>query len=148
MPAPDATIAPPPLRARLAGGLRTPGNWLQLLRFGIVGASGYLVNLAVFAVATGPLGTGHRTAATLAFLVAVTNNFAWNRHWTFRAGAGHAGFQAVRFVTVSVAAFLIALALLELLVSAGVPELAAQAIAIACATPVNFLGNRLWSFRK
>lgn len=148
MRAQDATIAAPPLRARLAGGLRTPANWLQLLRFGIVGASGYLVNLAVFAVATGLLGTGHRTAATLAFLVAVTNNFAWNRHWTFRASAGHAGFQAARFVAVSVAAFLIALALLELLVSAGLPELAAQAIAIVCATPVNFLGNRLWSFRR
>ena len=134
-------------RARLTGGLRTPSNWLQLLRFGVVGAGGYLVNLAVFAVAIGPLGTGHRLAATLAFVVAVTNNFGWNRHWTFRAGAGHAGFQAARFLAVSLAAFLIALGVLELLVSAGLPELAAQAIAVVCATPVNFLGNRLWSFR-
>ena len=143
-----ATIAAPALRARLAGGLRTPANWLQLLRFGVVGAVGYVVNLAVFAVASGPLDSGHRLAATLAFLVAVTNNFAWNRHWTFRAGAGHAGFQAARFLVVSVSAFLIALAILELLVTAGLPELAAQAIAIVCATPVNFLGNRLWSFRR
>jgi dolichol-phosphate mannosyltransferase len=148
MAAPDATIPTPALRGRLAGGLRTPANWLQLLRFAIVGASGYLVNLAVFAAATGPLGTGHRTAATLAFLVAASNNFAWNRHWTFRAGAGHAGFQAARFVVISLIAFLIALAILELLVSAGLPELAAQAIAVVCATPVNFLGNRLWSFRR
>jgi dolichol-phosphate mannosyltransferase len=148
MPARDATLAAPPLRARLALGLRTPANWLQLLRFGLVGAGGYLVNLAIFALATGPLGTGHRLAATLAFLVAVTNNFAGNRHWTFRAGTGHAGFQAARFLVVSVAAFLLALALLELLVSAGLAELAAQAIAIVCATPVNFLGNRLWSFRR
>ena len=148
MRARDATIAAPPLRSRLVLGLRTPANWLQLMRFGLVGASGYLVNLAVFAIATGPLGTGHRAAATLAFLVAVTNNFGWNRHWTFRAGAGHAGFQAARFLLVSVVAFLIALALLELLVAAGLPELAAQAVAIVCATPVNFLGNRLWSFRR
>ena len=135
-------------RARLAGGLRTPANWLQLIRFGVVGAGGYLVNLAVFAVAVGPLGTGHRPAATLAFLVAVTNNFAWNRHWTFRAGAGHAGFQAARFLAVSLLAFLIALGILELLVAAGLAELAAQAVAVLCATPVNFLGNRLWSFRR
>ena len=144
----DALIAAPPLRERLSGGLRTRANWLQLLRFGLVGASGYLVNLAVFAAATGPLGTGHRAAAGLAFLVAVTNNFGWNRHWTFRAGAGHAGFQAARFLVVSLAAFLIALAILELLVIAGLPELAAQAVAVVCATPVNFLGNRLWSFRR
>lgn len=143
-----ATIAALGLRARVALGLRTPANWLQLLRFAAVGASGYAVNLAVFALATGPLGTGHRAAATLAFAVAVTNNFAWNRHWTFRAGDGHAGFQAARFLLVSVAAFLLALALLELLVASGVPELVAQAIAIVGATPVNFLGNRLWSFRR
>jgi putative flippase GtrA len=38
---------------------------------------------------------------------------------------------------------------LEVLVSvAGVPEVPAQAVAIVCATPLNFLGNRLWSFRR
>ena len=37
---------------------------------------------------------------------------------------------------------------LELLVAvAGAPEVPAQAIAVACATPLNFVGNKLWSFR-
>ena len=148
MRAQDATVVTLPLRARMALGLRTPANWLQLLRFGIVGASGYAINLAVFALSTGSLGLGHRAAATVAFLVAVTNNFGWNRHWTFRAGSGHAGFQAARFLTVSLGAFVFALAVLELLVTAGLPEVGAQAVAIVCATPVNFLGNRLWSFRR
>jgi putative flippase GtrA len=36
---------------------------------------------------------------------------------------------------------------LELLVSvAGLPELPAQAISIVAATPLNFLGNKMWSF--
>ena len=138
-----------PLHRRVAAGLRHPGNWLQLLRFGVVGASGYVVNLAVFAVAVGLLETDHRVAATLAFLVAVTNNFAWNRRWTFSAGAGRVGFQAPRFLAVSVAAFLFALGVLELLVAGlGVAEVPAQAISIVVATPLNFLGNRLWSFRS
>jgi putative flippase GtrA len=81
-------------------------------------------------------------------VVAVTNNFWWNRHWTFRARGGHAGFQAARFFTVSVAAFLFAALVLELLVSmAGVPDVAAQAISIVVATPLNFIGNKMWSFR-
>jgi putative flippase GtrA len=143
-----AIESPARLREQLAAGLRIRANWMQLVRFAVVGASGYVVNLAVFALAVGPLDAGHRLAATLAFLVALTNNFAWNRSWTFRAGAGHAGFQAARFLVVSVAAFLLALGLLEGLVAAGAPELAAQAVSIACATPVNFLGNRLWSFRR
>ena len=141
-------VGPLPLRRRVAVGLRTPANWLQLLRFGVVGGSGYAVNLAVFALVVGA-GGDHRLAAVAAFLFAVSNNFWWNRHWTFRAGAGHVGFQAARFVAVSVAAFLVALALLEVLVTvAGVPEVAAQAMAVVCATPLNFLGNRLWSFSR
>ena len=87
-------------------------------------------------------------AGTVAFVVAVTNNFYWNRHWTFDARDGHAGFQAARFLAVSVAAFLFSLAMLELLVGGlGVHKVLAQAIAIVTATPLNFVGNKLWSFR-
>jgi dolichol-phosphate mannosyltransferase len=79
--------------------------------------------------------------------VAVTNNFLWNRHWTFRARRGRAGFQAARFFAVSIAAFLLAASVLELLVSAvGVADLPAQAISIVVATPLNFIGNKMWSF--
>ncbi len=128
--------------------LRNPAHWAQLLRFCIVGGSGYVVNLAVFFACT-QLGANHRIAAVAAFLVAVTNNFHWNRRWTFDARGGHAGFQAARFLTVSLCAFLFSLGTLELLVEvAGLPALASQAIAIACATPLSFVGNRLWSFRR
>ena len=120
---------------------------MQLVKFCAVGASGYVVNLCVFAVCVGLLDAHHLVAATAAFAVAVLNNFWWNRHWTFRARGGHAGFQAARFFTVSIAAFVFAAAILELLVSvAGVPELPAQAISIIAATPLNFIGNKMWSF--
>jgi putative flippase GtrA len=69
-----------------------------------------------------------------------------NRHWTFTATEGHAGFQAARFFTVSVMALGVNLVALELLIRADTPELAAQAIAIAIAMPFNFLGNKLWTF--
>jgi putative flippase GtrA len=133
---------------RLRAGLRRPHNWLQLMKFCAVGASGYVVNLCVFAACVKLLDTHHLVAATAAFAVAVLNNFWWNRHWTFRARGGRAGFQAARFFTVSVAAFVFAAAVLELLVSvAGMSELPAQAIAIIAATPLNFIGNKMWSFR-
>ena len=91
--------------------------------------------------------TAGLVAATAAFAVAVTNNFWWNRHWTFRVRTGHAGFQAARFFTVSVCAFLFAAAVLELLVSVvGVPPVAAQATSLIAATPLNFIGNKMWSF--
>ncbi|MEX0973571.1 MAG: GtrA family protein [Solirubrobacterales bacterium] len=120
---------------------------MQLLKFGLVGGSGYLVNLAVFALLAGLLHMHYVLAAVIAFCVAVSSNFFWNRRWTFDPGNGHAGFQAVRFFTVSIAALLINLAILEALVAgASVGKLAAQAIAVALAMPFNFLGNKLWTF--
>ena len=133
---------------RLARALKVPGNWLQLLKFCAVGASGYVVNLCVFAAFVELLDAHHLVAATGAFAVAVLNNFWWNRHWTFRARGGRAGFQAARFFAVSTVAFVVAAAVLELLVSVvGVAELPAQAISIIVATPLNFIGNKMWSFR-
>lgn len=133
--------------ARVRAGMRKRQNWLQLAKFCAVGGSGYVVNMAVFTIAVELGDLHHLIAATLAFLVAVTNNFWWNRQWTFSAREGHAGFQAARFLTVSVGAFLLAAAVLEALVSgAELPEIPAQAISIAVATPFNFVGNKMWSF--
>ena len=147
---PAAATAPaPPLApaARLRAGIRKPQNWLQLAKFCAVGGSGYVVNIIVFSLAVEVGDLHHLVAATLAFLVAVTNNFWWNRHWTFGAREGHAGFQAARFLVVSVVAFLFAATVLELLVSkADMPEIPAQAISIVVATPLSFLGNKIWSF--
>ena len=131
---------------RIGRGTLKPGNWVQLFQFGIVGASGYVVNLAVFTVLVGPVDLHYIPAAILAFCVAVTNNFWWNRHWTFDAKHGHAGFQAARFLTVSVLALGVNLIALELLVQAGVSDVPAQALAVIIAMPFNFIGNKLWTF--
>ena len=133
---------------RVRAGLRKPSNWLQLVRFGVVGASGYVVNLAVFAFLVHGAGIDYKLAAVGAFVVALSNNFIWNRLWTFRASEGHAGFQAARFCVVSLVAFAFNLVVLYALVEgAGASEVPAQALAIAAATPLNFIGNKLWSFR-
>ena len=132
---------------RVGAAARRPASWWQLLKFGIVGGSGYLINLAVFAVLAGPLDLHHTVAAIGAFCVAVTSNFLWNRYWTFDPGDGSAGFQAARFFAVSIAALGLNLVVLELLLAGGgIGELTAQAIAVAIAMPFNFLGNKLWTF--
>lgn len=132
---------------RLGAAARRPASWLQLLKFGVVGGSGYLINLAVFAVLSGNFGLHHAAAAIGAFCVAVTSNFFWNRHWTFAAKDGHPGFQAARFFAVSIGALAINLVVLEALVGGtSLGGLSSQAIAVAVAMPFNFLGNKLWTF--
>src|SRR5204863_9555742 len=114
----------------------------------LVGGTGYLINIVAFALLVEGAGVHHIVAAVLSFCVAVTNNFVLNRAWTFRdARGGHAGFQAVRFLAVSVGALGVNLLVLYGLVDlASAPVVASQAIAIAVAMPFNFVGNKLWTF--
>jgi dolichol-phosphate mannosyltransferase len=144
----DATAVQLRPHVRLLHGMRRPENWLQLVRFGIVGAIGFVVNLAVYAFFVHSVGVDYHVAAVIAWIVAVLNNFFWNRHWTFDASDGQVHFQAMRFVVVSLFAFGVSLLLLTLFVeAASLPKVLAQALAVGASTPLNFLGNKLWSFR-
>ena len=134
---------------RVLDGIRHPGNWLQFLRFGAVGASGYVVNLVVFAICVHPLSVNYRVASALAFLIAVINNFWWNRHWTFDAKQAHPFKQALKFFLVSLVAFGFSYVVLVSLVDgAGFDKVVAQAIAVICAMPLSFIGQKLWSFKQ
>ena len=134
--------------ARARGALGRPQNWLQLARFCTVGASGFAVNLAVYALLLRGVGLHYLLAATGSFLVAVTSNYTWNRLWTFRRQRGHVGYQGLRFLIVSTIALGTNLLVLYLLVELGVGKLLAQAAAIVLVTPLNFVGNKLWSFGR
>ena len=134
-------------RARATSALRRPHNWVQLAKFCTVGAVGYVVNLAVYTALVGA-GMHYNLAAACSFLVAVTNNYTWNRLWTFRGQRGHVGYQGLRFLVVSTLSLCANLLLLALLVRLGLEEVPAQAIAIVLVTPLNFVGNKLWSFGR
>src|SRR5205814_2104904 len=90
----------------------------------------------------------YRVAATGSFLVAVTNNYLLNRLWTFRHHRGHFGYQGLRFFVVSVLVYAGNLAILTVLVELGLGKIVSQALAIVLVTPANFIGNKLWSFRR
>ena len=136
-------------RERARAALRRRHNWLQLARFCTVGASGYGVNLVVYTVLLRSAGLHYLLAATGSFLVAVTSNYTWNRLWTFRGQRGHFGHQGLRFLIVSTVALAANLVILRLLVGElDLGKVVAQAIAIVLVTPLNFVGNKLWSFGR
>jgi len=136
------------LRARASHALRQRHNWTQLAKFCVVGALGYVVNLAVYTALLRGADVDYRVAATGSFVVAVTNNYLWNRLWTFRHSRGHFAFQGVRFFVVALIAYVGNLLILTVLVELGLGEIVSQAIAIVLVTPANFIGNKLWSFRR
>ena len=93
-------------------------------------------------------GVHFLVAATCSFLVAVTSNYTWNRLWTFRDRRAGVAAQGMRFFIVSVASLGANLLVLDLLITLGASKLTGQAIAIVLVTPLNFIGNKLWSFRR
>jgi putative flippase GtrA len=134
------------LENRAVQALRSTANWIQFAKFGVVGALGYAINLGVYALL---LGIGPHEAAAVSFVVAATSNYWWNRHWTFAETRGHFGTQGARFFGVSLAAFAVnQLWLLVFLDWLGLGKIVAQAIAILLVIPLNFLGNKLWSFKR
>jgi dolichol-phosphate mannosyltransferase len=118
----------------------------QFLRFCVVGASGYGVNFTAFAISLA-LFSQALIAAACGFAVAIATNFWLNRRWTFASDDRALAMQAGRFLTVSLAACLVAGAILQLLIGeAGLPALAAQPAAVVAATPLSFVGSKSWAF--
>jgi putative flippase GtrA len=148
MEQPSAATVESSFRTRTGAALRRRHNWEQLFKFCVVGASGYVVNLLVYTALLDGANLHYALAATGSFLVAVTNNYTWNRVWTFRHQRGHIGYQGLRFLIVSVTVYAANLVLLTALVAGGLGEIVSQAVAVVLVTPLNFLGNKLWSFRR
>ena len=130
---------------RPAEGFRRPHNWIQLAKFGVVGATGFAINIAIYQAA---LGLGAHTAAAISFVISAGSNYWWNRHWTFAHQKGHFGYQGMRFYIVSSAAFVVnQFWLFVFLDWLGWGKTVSQMVAILLVTPLNFIGNKLWSFR-
>jgi putative flippase GtrA len=131
---------------RAVRALTRPHNWVQLAKFCAVGGSGYIVNLVIYTLL---LGLGAHVAAAISFVVSAGNNYWWNRHWTFAHQKGHFAYQGARFFVVSTGALLVnQLWLTVFLDLFGLGKIVSQAIAIILVTPLNFVGNKLWSFRR
>jgi putative flippase GtrA len=122
-------------------------NWVELAKFCVVGGSGYVVNLACYTALLLGAGFHYIAASACAFIVAVANNYLWNRLWTFRRARASITLQGLRFLVVSGLAYAVNVALLAAFVALGMHKVAAQALAIVLVTPLSFAGNKVWSFR-
>jgi putative flippase GtrA len=157
--------------------LRRPGIQ-QLIKFCIVGASSFTIDLGLFNLLYQKYGWSLPAAKTLSFCLAVVNGFYWNRRWTFQAGAGDAKAQYPKFLLTNTVGLVLNLSImtgaillaghlgwihankstgeiLELIVRgegrAAFSPLtvnAATVVATVCVTTWNFTAARLWTFKQ
>lgn len=120
----------------------------QLVRYGIVAASGYLLAIACY---SGELAIGIPPYLGLgvAFVLNGLYNFALIRLWAFPPSGRSLRSDFIRFCTVAGGSFVVNYASFAILYS-GIDLAAAtsQRLAILIAAPVTFFANRLWSFRR
>jgi putative flippase GtrA len=119
----------------------------QPIRFLIVGAAGYLVNLGVF---TGLVaaGVGYIASSILSYFVSNALMYLGNRYFTFRLG--HEGFWAayLRYMVVGVVVVALNAGVLAALVEGtGIDARIGQAISLLAVTPVAFVLFKRWTFQ-
>lgn len=119
----------------------------EFARFSAVGASGYVVNLAVY-VSLLATGLHYLAAAGISFLVAAASNYLWNRLWTFRSFESPVLRQGIRALVVSGLSLGANQLFLLAFVAVGTGHLGGQAAAIVLVTPFSFTANKLWAFAE
>lgn len=124
----------------------------QFVKFGIVGASGLVVNLVLFTLLQHVTPVAEQTARysfnySVAFLSGGVSNYFLNRIWTFRS-SGHAVKQGFQFISVSLVALVVGLVVTKLLIPQLGPGHRTWFAATLCAIVVNFFANKYWTFKE
>jgi putative flippase GtrA len=124
----------------------------QFVKFGIVGASGFAVNLVVFTLLQRLIPDHARPLQynliySVAFLAGGVSNYYLNRIWTFRS-TGHAVREGAQFLSVSVLALAAGL-----LISAAVSPWLGHGhktwfVATVGGIFINFFLNKYWTFKR
>ena len=122
-----------------------PRGFNAVVRFGVVGAVGTVVNLAVLTVFYDVLGWGFTRSSAIATEVAILNNYVGNELWTFHLRRLHWG-RLVRFNAVSLVALAVTVGVATVLKEV-VDYRLAQLVGIGAGSGVNFFVNFMWTWR-
>jgi putative flippase GtrA len=138
-----------PFHHRVKAGVASGENWLQLIRFGVVGCSGFAVNTVTYALLL-MIPIDYKIALPIAYLAGVINNFTWNSRWTFtNERETHTAVVGMKFLVVSAVAFGVNYGINVAFVHwTSLHKVPIEIISNILVIPVNFLGQKLWSFKK
>ena len=125
-------------------------DFIQFLKFIIIGIINTLVNLFVFYILTDIIKIYYMVSAVIAFIFAVTNSFILNKTWTFKESLNYkTSSKYLKFIIISVIALIFNLILLYILVEYfAINHMIAQIAGVFLNFLINFFGNRLWTFKK
>lgn len=128
------------------------GSIGRMLRFGVVGLSGVVVNQGLLMLLHGTFGAPLLLSSIIAIEVSILTNFVLNHTWTWRLPLRETGLirRVVQYHAAAVmAAFagnvIILMSAVELF---GVDYRIANLVGIAVGTVINFTAGEVWIFRS
>jgi putative flippase GtrA len=122
--------------------------FIKFLKFGIVGASGVVVDFGITWILTEWVKINRYAANSTGFFAAVISNYMLNRIWTFHSHDKEVGIQFAKFLAVSAVGLAMSNSLIYYLnEKRGVPFYLSKAIATGIVMIWNFGVNYLITFR-
>mgnify|MGYP000874966741 CR=1 FL=1 len=121
----------------------------KFVKFNIVGIMNTLLDLGIFALLTWS-GLGEGWSKTISYSCGVLNSYFWNSRWTFKQERQNTPKEFLLFVLVNLVSYGVARLVLSLsltwlnIADANIRNL----IATPASVLVNFIGNRLFVFKK
>ena len=122
----------------------------ELLKFGIVGGSGVLVNMGLLFILTRFLSVRLEIASAIAIEVSILSNFFLNNLWTFKKRDTHVPFWTRLFryhLVTGLAGIVNYLVLLLLVKTFGLHDMLSNLIGILIGTFINYTLNSLWTWK-
>jgi putative flippase GtrA len=121
----------------------------QFMKFGIVGVLNTVIDYSIFTVLVYAVHVHFLLANAISFSIAVTNSYLLNRRWTFRSDNPAKATEAMKFLLVNLIGLSLSEVILKILVDHwSIPELIAKGGAVVVVLTWNFLGTRLWAFKR
>lgn len=121
---------------------------MRFIRFGIVGCSGMMVDFGVTWLCKEKFRWNKYLSNSLGFVLAATNNYIWNRLWTFQSQSEAVAREYVSFVIIAIIGLGINNTIIYLLHERlHLNFYLSKLIAIGCVTLWNFTMNYVFTFR-
>ena len=138
----------------------------RFIKFAFVGISGTIIDFGIFNLLL-HMQFNSISASTISFIVAVFNNFYWNRNWTYPESKIHPiAPQLIKFSLVSLVGLLIRTTLYKLIEQPSInfaegmlrenilfsSEVVGKNISLAFVIIIvlfwNYLANRFWTYKN
>ncbi|MCX7667635.1 MAG: GtrA family protein [Atribacterota bacterium] len=124
-------------------------DFIQLLKFGLVGIANTLIDFGIFVLLHGYLQVFYAFAQVISYSCGMANSYFLNKFWTFQSRRAIQFHEVFKFVAVNLLSLGVSLLLLYLVRgrgSWGVVE--SKIFATSGSLLVNFVGNKFWVFAE